>query len=317
MSSSSSDDGADTFKALVLAGNEIDPNHTWSTATNTPIKVSVDLQEGQEYQVFICLTDPATDSEAKFLGKGTITSGETKTIYITKPKDATKLFAVCFNNEGFGVSQLLTGDEIVFASEEYNLYRKEMPYYNSVYYAFEIPGSNTSRDYDFNDLILQVSAIHNINDTTYTCFLNIAAVGTDVETYLLYDGNQIGIEIHERMGIDKKNTVNTSGGVTQEPCFIGELTFKTPDVDITSLPFSLNTVTSTGTIETITPESYSPAPLYIVVSGDTNGKWRWVKEGGNIGLAFPKFVTWGTNQQNGSDWYQSTNAISTHIINAW
>ena len=315
--SSSSDDGADAFKALVLAGKEIDPNHTWSTATHTPIKVSVDLQKGQEYQVYICLTDPATDSEAKFLGMGTITSGETKAIYIPKPDDATQLYAVCFNNEGFGVSQPLTGNEIVFTSEEYNVYRKEMPYYNSVYYAFEFPGSKNSRDYDFNDLILQVSAIHSINDTTYTCFLSIAAVGTDVETYLLYDGNRIGEEIHTRMNIEQKKTVNTSGKVTQEPCFIGELTFKTPDVDITSLSFSLNTVSSNGTIETITPESYKPAPLYIVVSGDANGKWRWVKEGGNIGLAFPNFVLWSTNQQMAADWYKSFNAVSSYIIQAW
>jgi hypothetical protein len=57
-------------------------------------------------------------------------------IYIPKPVDAIQLYAVCFNNEGFGVSQPLTGNETAFASEEYNVYRKEMPYYNSNIYHF-------------------------------------------------------------------------------------------------------------------------------------------------------------------------------------
>jgi len=313
-----SNDNADSFNALVLAGKDADPNHTWSTVTHTPITISVNLQKGQDYIVYICLTDPALDSEVKFLGKSTISSGGTKTIYVAKPNDVTQLYAVCFNDEGFGVSQPINGYEIAFSSEEYNVYRKEMPYYNSVYYAFEYPGIKTSRDYDFNDLVLQVSAIHEIDDTTYTCYLSIAAVGTELNTFLLYNGEQIGDEIHARMDIDEKKTVNTSGKVTQEPRYLGELTFKTPNVDITSLPFSLHTTIPNGSGEEyITPESYKPAPLYIVVSGDTYGKWRWVREGGNIGLAFPDFGLWGTNQQTATDWYQSTNAISNYIMQAW
>jgi hypothetical protein len=53
-----------------------------------------------------------------------------------------------------------------------------------------------------------------------------------------------------------------------------------------------------------------------MVNGDQQGKWRWVKEGGNIGLAYPQFIVWAANAQTALNWYHSSNA-SSHQIVSW
>ena len=52
------------------------------------------------------------------------------------------------------------------------------------------------------------------------------------------------------------------------------------------------------------------APLYIVVNGNTKGKWFWATEGTNIGLAYPLFSTWASALQTAVDWYDNSNASS-------
>lgn len=314
---SSSDDDVDNFRALVLSGQSIDPNQTWTSATKTPIKVTVNLQSNQAYKVYIFLTNPSIDSESRFLGRATMASGETKTIYIAKPNYATKLYAACLNSDGQGFYKEIIDSEVIFDNSNINIGRSQV-YYNSIYYAFDFPDTTSDRDFDFNDLVLQVSALHDNEDGTYTSYLSVAALGTDMDTYLYYNDEQIGAkEIHELLDTDHGVTINTTK-ITMQPRYIGELTFNTPDVDLTKLSFSVRIAKSEHTSkQTYTQDTYSPSPLYVVVCGDTNGKWRWPKEGANIAYPFPGFVSWAINQQTATDWYLTTNANSYYLAPAW
>ena len=49
---------------------------------------------------------------------------------------------------------------------------------------------------------------------------------------------------------------------------------------------------------------------------EKQGKWRWIKEGCNIGLAYPQFIVWAANAQPALDWYHSSKA-SSHLIVSW
>ena len=200
----------------------------------------------------------------------------------------------------------------------YNLESKKEPSYTGMYYIFEFPDESSNREFDYNDLVLLVSAPYDNGDGTFSSFINIAAIGTKLNATLFYNNQQIGQEVHKVMSIDEGNTVNV-GSITMLPRYIGEITFGSSTVDISSIPFSVHTEKTDGT----SSNTYSQvkesqqAPLYIAVNADSKGKWRWVKEGSNIGLAFLKFSSWAANQRSDTDWYQSSYGSSSHLVSAW
>ena len=192
------------------------------------------------------------------------------------------------------------------------------PSYNAMFYAFEIPSEYAVKDFDYNDLVLQVSAPYDNGDGTFTSFLSVAAVGSERAILLLYNGEQIGQEVHDLLYINRDETFNVSSKTIIPPRYIGEIKFSS-DADISRLPFSIRYANSDGSnAETaIQPTTPNQAPLYVAVSADSQGKWRWCKEGSNIGLAFLGFGTWASNQKSATDWYYSSNASSNHIIPQW
>ena len=119
------------------------------------------------------------------------------------------------------------------------------------------------------------------------------------------------------MNIEKDKTINVTSVVTM-PRYIGEIKFN-GDADITRLPFSLRFSDKDGSNgESISqPTTSKQAPLFVAVSADAQGKWRWCKEGSNIGLAYLMFGTWASNQKSATDWYTNTNASITHTIPNW
>ena len=88
----------ENFKALVMGGKDIDPNQTWSTASNIPVTISVDFLSGSKYTIYIYQSHPASDNNITYLGMTTIVSGESKTIYVAKPADVSQLFAACYDS---------------------------------------------------------------------------------------------------------------------------------------------------------------------------------------------------------------------------
>ncbi len=188
------------------------------------------------------------------------------------------------------------------------------PNSNCMLYAFEFPGNNSVRDFDYNDLILRVSTPQSNDDGTFTSNVDIMAIGSDMSIYVLYNDKEFGSEVHEAMGVTKTTTVNTSS-YTKGARRLGELTFTDPNTDLGQLPFSLRITDKYGAnSQTYVRQKISESPLFLAISGNEEGKWYWPKEGSNIGLAYLLFSTWANNQQSAIDWYDSSNTSSSHII---
>lgn len=217
------------------------------------------------------------------------------------------MFSTWINGNGSGIS---SDRQSCFFGMDYT----NNPSYSGMFYAFEFPGDNSIRDFDYNDLVLLVSAPYDNGDGTYSSFLSVACVGTQLNTYLYYNGGQIGEEIHKLMNIDKETTINTNK-VEQQPRYIGELTYSSPNIDISSFAFTIRTEKSDGSsVKTYSQPATNDAPLYIAVNADSEAKWRWPREGTNIGLAYLQFSTWAANQQEATDWYNRSYASSTQIV---
>jgi len=186
---------------------------------------------------------------------------------------------------------------------------------NCIIYAFEFPGDNSIRDFDYNDLILSVGIPQDNGDGTFTSAINVSAIGSTMTIHVLYKGEEFGPEVHEAMGISKTSTINTSS-FTRSARRLGDLTFNSSDnVDLSNLPFSIRTEKSDGSnSQVFTQQGNQEAPLFLAINGDENGKWYWPREGSNIGLAYLLFSTWANNQQSAINWYNSANASSTQII---
>jgi len=224
--------------------------------------------------------------------------------------------------QGFDlVSAWINGSgEGIFASRQtcyFSFQGNASPSYNGMFYAFEIPSENEIKDFDYNDLVLLVSAPYDNGDGTFTSFISVAAIGSERPILLYYKGEQIGQEVHDLMNIEKDKTINANKVVTM-PRYLGEIKFN-GDADITRLPFSLHFSDKDGSnAESISqPTTSRQAPLFVAVSADAQGKWRWCKEGSNIGLAYLMFGTWASNQKSATDWYTNTNASITHTIPNW
>ena len=182
-----------------------------------------------------------------------------------------------------------------------------------IFYAFETLESNT-KDFDYNDVVLRVDMPVDNGDGTYTSAVQIMCVGNTTKTTVFYNGQSFGEEIHAAMGIEVSTTINTTS-VSRSFRKMGELTFNSADIRIDKLDFSLQTEKADGTpILEEQPSTVGKAPLFLVINGDTKGKWYWPKEGMNIGVAYPDFSKWASNLQTCIDWYDISNANGVNII---
>ena len=177
------------------------------------------------------------------------------------------------------------------------------PSSNYVYYAFEDLG--TTDDFDFNDVVLRVSA----RNAQGKCTVDLmAAVGT-MSTVVKYNGTQIGSEVHNAFSTESVktmvNTNATNGLDNQGPANLSTIDVAA-DADLTNLPLSI-TCQSGSSVFNISREGSAQnkgqAPLVIVVSGDSSGKWYWPKERVNISTAYTQFGAWGANATSNASWY--------------
>ena len=183
-----------------------------------------------------------------------------------------------------------------------------------LFYAFEVPDNYNVRDFDYNDLILRVSTPFDNGDGTYIVSVDVAAIGSDQQMTVVYNGEEFGKEVHEAMGIGSSVSINTSS-VTRSPQVLGLISVSDPNIALDQLSFSLHKKNSAGTSSTLTQSTNrEDAPLFLIVSGNVQGKWMWTKESSNIGLAYPQFSTWANNAQTALDWYNSKNASTSRIV---
>lgn len=170
------------------------------------------------------------------------------------------------------------------------------------YYAFEDLG--TTDDFDFNDVIIRLSAPANGRSE-----VEIVAAGGTLETYVTYgegeNPTRIGSEVHAAMGEnDTKIMINTSSVDTSKFAILGTVSIADDD-DLTSLPFGISVKDNNGqTIKVTRTVTPGEAPLVIVVNGDEDGKWFWPTERTNIVSAYNDFGNWGANVSTNADWYK-------------
>ena len=193
----------------------------------------------------------------------------------------------------------------------------EKPSENYLYYCFEAPDGYAVKDYDYNDVVLTVTMPYEDKNGVIASYVDVIAVGTTLETYVYLNGEQLGEEVHAAMGVATKETCNTNS-VTKSSRRLGMITFSSNDVNINHLNFTLKITSNNGSSSTQSQPAAGTdnAPLFIMVNGDQQGKWRWIKEGCNIGLAYPQFIVWAANAQTALDWYHSSNA-SSHQVVSW
>ena len=117
----SSDDGlteADiTNNAQKVLGITIDPNHDWNMVTSTEVSISVNLDYGAEYTVYIFADEPLT-SNANYIGSATLVSGESTTINVARPIGAAVLYAACYDKDSHAIYKSFpvrtSGTEVAF-----------------------------------------------------------------------------------------------------------------------------------------------------------------------------------------------------------
>lgn len=110
------------FAENVMDGQSIDANQTWSTASTLPVKVTVDLNYGEDYTVYFYTSTPLLDTSARYIGSGTVKSGSTTTVSVTLPAGAATLYAALYDKDSHAICKPFvfngTESEVVFSNKE-------------------------------------------------------------------------------------------------------------------------------------------------------------------------------------------------------
>jgi hypothetical protein len=183
------------------------------------------------------------------------------------------------------------------------------------YYAFEDLG--TTDDFDFNDVILRLSAPVNGKST-----VQLMAAGGTLAAQVFYGNTdtKVGEEVHKMFNVDTSTMVNTGRGtfVNNFPT-LGTVDIA-DDADMANLPFGILVENNDGSTTKVTKsvENNGKAPLVIVVngykSGSNTGKWFWPKERVNIAISYETFGAWGTNASTNKSWYEESNYNSGTVM---
>ena len=180
---------------------------------------------------------------------------------------------------------------------------------NGMYYAFEtIDGS--VKDYDYNDVVLRVGVPVDNGDGTYVSNVLLMCVGNTIKTNVLYNGSDLGDEVHQAIGVATSKTANVSS-ITRVFTKLGEISFPDGNARIDQLVFSLRTENSSGKVSI---QETGETPLYLVINGSKDRLWYWSKEGINIGVAYPMFSIWASNMQTALNWYAGINAADGKVV---
>lgn len=167
------------------------------------------------------------------------------------------------------------------------------------YYAYEDLG--TTDDFDFNDVVLRVSAPENGLSQVDVC-----AAGGTLPTVVSYKGIKIGgQDIHTVFGVSSATMVNTGVGPNVGIKNLGNIEVAGSD-DVSNLDLSI-IVKSKNVSREIHGSGKGETPLMIKVAGYTSGenagKWFWPLERVNINEAFSSFAGWAKDINSNTNWY--------------
>ena len=88
------------FQESVMGDKTIDPNQTWSTAVQSSVNISVNLDADVNYSVYVYIDNPVINKDAAYIGSAVIKSGQTQTINFARPADVETLFAAYMDPKG-------------------------------------------------------------------------------------------------------------------------------------------------------------------------------------------------------------------------
>ena len=83
-------------------GVKIAADQDWIMAASTNVNVSVNLDYGAEYTVYIFADEPLT-SNADYIGSATLVSGESVNITVARPSGAGMLYAACYDKDNHAI----------------------------------------------------------------------------------------------------------------------------------------------------------------------------------------------------------------------
>ena len=180
---------------------------------------------------------------------------------------------------------------------------------NCVYYAFETIEA-AMKDYDYNDVVLRVGVPVDKGNGVYVSNVLVMCVGNGIKTTVVYNGSDLGREVHSVIGVAADKQANTTS-INRVFSKLGEITFPDGNARIDQLRFSLRTEDESGNIKT---QETGETPLYFVINGSTDRLWFWPVDGINIGVAYPQFSTWASNMHTAIRWYAGENATAGKVV---
>ena len=160
------------------------------------------------------------------------------------------------------------------------------------FYAFEDLGA--TGDFDFNDVVLGVTAPVNGTSDIY-----LMAAGGTLPVAIRLDGTIICDDVHAAFGESTDKMVNTFSKVDHEFVKIGTANNVS---DPSTLPLSIVVKGASESHEVAAP-AVGGTPLMIRVAGNDDGKWFWPTEYTNITKPYSGFGQWGANYSSSTDWY--------------
>ena len=286
---------------LSLIGRSIDNGQAWSTSEN--LKVSVNSEVDGNLYVY---TANPTKESAVYFHTESIKKGS-QSIYINKPIDIDKLYAMLFVADGSTRLANIENGRIDFNTTTIidnvnDNVRNSIP---QMYYYYLFENCTLYEDYDFNDVIIRVST-RNIDGK---CTVDLMAAGTSIPTNVTYNGNILGNEIHQEFGENTNYLINTGSAPFKAFKTLGTISVES-NADMTQLPLGIK-VDRTDWVFEINRDTQKKfeVPLIIVVNGYTSGenagKWFWPIERYTISLAYPLFNDWCGYTSKNTNWYQS------------
>ena len=155
-------------------------------------------------------------------------------------------------------------------------------------------------DFDFNDVVLRVSA----PAIDGTGEIQLCAAGGTMPTTVYLGSQALGkdgkTEVHALFGVSTKTMVNTENRNQKPYVTIGTYSGGNP-----ALLELFVQVDDKGRSYTISPTTYNSGetPLSITVSGSTKtGQWIWPYERQRIDRAYPDFSKWVADKNYNIDW---------------
>lgn len=90
---------ANNFRSIVLGGQNMDPRQTWNTATSKSLSLNVALTDSREYKVYAYTCNPGINPQAAYIATTTVSAGGQKSISMSMPSDAKKLYFAVYDTD--------------------------------------------------------------------------------------------------------------------------------------------------------------------------------------------------------------------------